>query len=154
MKVLTLIKAKSNVFLWYAQCYSCTRRSKNKILTTRTPPSWIEFDVVTSQRQAQSDSDCVMLLEPITWDSQTILWLLQEINKRRNMKINNHKPYSRCRVLRCDVTTLNSIQDGSALVINILVFDLRMPVQHCMYQGRINCLEKMAGLFACITHLF
>ena len=48
MKVLTLIKAKSNVFLWYVQCCSCTRRSKTKILTTRAPPSWIEFDVVTS----------------------------------------------------------------------------------------------------------
>ena len=51
MKVLTLIKAKSNVFLWYIQCCSCTRRSKIKILATRAPPSWIEFDVVTSQRQ-------------------------------------------------------------------------------------------------------
>ena len=70
MKVLTLIKAKSNVFLWYVQCCSCTRRSKTKILTTRAPPSWIEFDVV--QRQTQSASDCVMLLESITWDSQTI----------------------------------------------------------------------------------
>ena len=39
MKVLTLIKAKSNVFLWYVQCCSCTRRSKTKILTTRAPPS-------------------------------------------------------------------------------------------------------------------
>ena len=33
MKVLTLIKAKSNVFLWYVQCCSCTRRSKTKILS-------------------------------------------------------------------------------------------------------------------------
>ena len=72
MKVLTLIKAKSNVFLWYVQCCSCTRRSKTKILTTKVPPSSIEFDVVTSQRQTQSGSDCVMLLESITWDSQTI----------------------------------------------------------------------------------
>ena len=63
MKVLTLIKAKSNVFLWYVQCCSCTRRSKTKILTTRAPPSWIEFDVVTSQRQTQSASDCVMLTD-------------------------------------------------------------------------------------------
>ena len=51
MKVLTLIKAKSNVFPWYVQCCSCTRRSKTKILTTRALPSWIEFDVVTSHRQ-------------------------------------------------------------------------------------------------------
>ena len=72
MKVLTLIKAKSNVFLWYVQCCSCTQRSKTKILTTRAPPSWTEFDVVMSQRQTQSASDCVMLLESITWDSQMI----------------------------------------------------------------------------------
>ena len=38
-------------------------------------------------------------------------------------------------VWRCDVTTSNSIQDGGALVVNIFVFDLRMPVQHCTYQG-------------------
>ena len=93
-----LIKAKSNVFIWYVQCCSCTRRSKTKILTTRAPPSWIEFDVVTSQRQTQSASDCVMLDESITGDSQTIFWLLQEINKRINIEINNHKSYSRCRV--------------------------------------------------------
>ena len=37
MKVLTLIKEKSNVL----------------ILTTRAPPSWIEFDVVTSQCQTR-----------------------------------------------------------------------------------------------------
>ena len=53
MKVLTLIKAKCNVSPWYVQCCSCTRRSKTKILTTRAPPSWIEFDVVTSHRQTQ-----------------------------------------------------------------------------------------------------
>ena len=136
MKVLTLIKAKSNVFLWYVQCCSCTRRLKTKILTTRAPPSWIEFDVVTSQRQTQSASDCVMLLESITWDSQTIFLALQEINKRRNMEINNHKPYSRCLVWRCDVTTPNSIQDGGALVVNIFVFDLRVQLQHCTYQRK------------------
>ena len=53
MKVLTLIKAKSNVFLWYVQCCSGTRRSKTKIVTTRAPPSWFEFDVVTSHRQTR-----------------------------------------------------------------------------------------------------
>ena len=53
MKVLPLIKAKSNVFLWYVQCCSCTRRSKTKILTTRALPSWIVFDVVTSHRQTR-----------------------------------------------------------------------------------------------------
>ena len=51
------------------------------------------------------------------------------------MEINNHKLYSRCRVWWCDVTTSNSIQDGGALFINVLVFDLRMPVQHCTYEG-------------------
>ena len=133
MKVLTLVKAKSNVFLWHVQCCSCTRRSKTKILTTRAPPSSIELDVVTSQRQTQSASDYVMLLESITWD---FFWLLQEINKRRNMEINNHKPYSRCRVWRCDITTSNSIQDGGALVVNILVFDLCVQLQHCTYQRK------------------
>ena len=51
MKILTLIKAKSKVFLWYVQCCSCMRRSKTKILTTRAPPScfrlcnatWIDY---------------------------------------------------------------------------------------------------------------
>ena len=52
------------------------------------------------------------------------------------MEINNHKPYSRCRVWRCDVTTSNSIQDGGALVVNILVFDLREQLQHCTYQRK------------------
>ena len=63
-------------------------------------------------------------------------WFIQEINKRRNMEINNHKSYSRCRVWRCDVTTSNSIQDGGALVVNILVFDLRVQLQHSTYQRK------------------
>ena len=37
MKVLTLIKAKSNVFLWYVQCCSCTRRSKTNV---KLNPRW------------------------------------------------------------------------------------------------------------------
>ena len=110
-------------------------------------PSWIEFDVVTSQRQTQSASDCVMLLESITWDPQTFL---QEINKRRNMEINNRKPYSRCRVWRCDVTTSNSIQDGGALVVNILVFDLRVKLQHCTYQRKTLLFALInVGTFIC-----
>ena len=52
------------------------------------------------------------------------------------MEINNHKPYSRCRVWRCDVTTSNWIQDGGALVVHILVFDLRVQLQHCTYQRK------------------
>ena len=39
-------------------------------------------------------------------------------------------------VWRCDVTTSNSIQDGGAIVVNILIFDLRVQLQHCTYQRR------------------
>ena len=39
-------------------------------------------------------------------------------------------------VSRCDVTTSNSIQDGGALVDNILVFYLRVQLQHCKYQRK------------------
>ena len=39
-------------------------------------------------------------------------------------------------VWRCDVTTSNSIQDGGALVVTILVFDLRVQLQHCTYQRK------------------
>ena len=55
MKVLTLIKAKStsNVSPWYVQWCTGMWRSKTKILTTRAPPYWIEFDVVTSHHQMQ-----------------------------------------------------------------------------------------------------
>ena len=52
------------------------------------------------------------------------------------MEINNHKPYSRCRVWWCDVTTSNSIQDDDALVVNILVFDHRVQLQHCTYRRK------------------
>ena len=36
----------------------------------------------------------------------------------------------------CDVTTSNSIQDGGTIVVNILVFDLRVQLQHCTYQRK------------------
>ena len=39
-------------------------------------------------------------------------------------------------VSRWDVTTSNSIQDGGALVVNILLFDLRVQLQHCTYQRK------------------
>ena len=39
-------------------------------------------------------------------------------------------------VWRCNVTTSNSIQDGGALVVNILVFDHRLQLQHCTYQRK------------------
>ena len=59
-------------------------------------------------------------------------------------------------VWRCDVTTSNSIQDGGALV-NILVFDLRVQLQHCTYQRKtllfalikvstFICKRKISGL--------
>ena len=32
--------------------------------------------------------------------------------------------------------TSNSIQDGGALVVNILVFDLHVQLQHCTYQRK------------------
>ena len=34
------------------------------------------------------------------------------------------------------MSRLNSIQDGGALVVNILVFDLRVQLQHCTYQRK------------------
>ena len=36
-------------------------------------------------------------------------------------------------VWRCDVTTSNWIQDGGFLVVNILVFVIRVQLQHCTY---------------------
>ena len=39
-------------------------------------------------------------------------------------------------VLRCDVTTSNSIIDGGTLVVNILVFSLRVHLQHCTYKRK------------------
>ena len=39
-------------------------------------------------------------------------------------------------VWRCDVTPSNSIQDGGVLIVNILVFDLRVQLQHCTYQRK------------------
>ena len=39
-------------------------------------------------------------------------------------------------VWRCDVTPSSSIQDGGVLIVNILVFDLRVQLQHCTYQRK------------------
>ena len=39
-------------------------------------------------------------------------------------------------VWHCDVTTSDSIQDGGALVVNILLFDLRVQLQHCTYHRK------------------
>ena len=67
---------------------------------------------------------------------------------------NNHKSYSRCRVWHCDATTSNSIQDGGALVENILVFDHRVQLQHCTYQRKtlLFALIKV-GTFICKREL-
>ena len=92
---------------FFDTCNAVAAREDRKLKYWRLGQTWIEFDVVTSQRQTQSASDCVM-----------------------------HKPYSRCRVWRCDVTTSNSIQDGGTLVVNILVFDPRVQLQHWMYQRK------------------
>ena len=118
------------------QCCSCTRRSKTKILTTKAPLSWIEFDVARHNVKLKVLPTVWCYLNRLLETLKRCFGLLQEINKRRNMEINNDKPYSRCRVWRCDVTTTNSIQDGGALVVNILVFDLRVQLQHCTHRGK------------------
>ena len=43
-------------------------------------------------------------------------------------------------VWSCNVTTSNSIQDGGALVVNILVFNLRVQLQHCCTYQRKTLL--------------
>ena len=69
------------------------------------------------------------------------------------------------RVPRCEVTTSNSIQDGGALVVNILVFDLRMQLQHCTYQRKtllfalikvstFICKREISGLGSPLTNFF
>ena len=51
-------------------------------------------------------------------------------------------------VWRCDVTTSHSIQDGGVLVVNILVFDRRVQLQHCTYQRKtlLFALNKVSTL--------
>ena len=46
-----------------------------------------------------------------------------------------------------DFTTSNSIQDGGAIVVNILVIDLRVQLQHCTYQIKtlLFALIKILG---------
>ena len=134
MKVLTLIKAKSNVFLWYVQCCSCTWRSKTKILTTRAPPSWIKFDVVTSTVKRDilnMACDCWFPCTCVYWSLVKGRKIVREFQVIDSSSITQSEAFW---VWRCDVTTSNSIQDGGALVVNILVFDLRVQLQHCTYQ--------------------
>ena len=68
-------------------------------------------------------------------------------------------------VWRCDVTTSNSIQDGGALVVNTLVFDLRVQLQHCTYQRKtllfslikvstFICKREISGLSSPLTYLY
>ena len=64
----------------------------------------------------------------IVWESQVIDW--SSITQSEALW-----------VWRCDVTTSNSIQDGGALVVNILVFDLPVQLQHCTYQKLRNWLS-------------
>ena len=68
-------------------------------------------------------------------------------------------------VWRCEVTTSNSIQDGGALVVNILVFDLRVQLQHWTYQRKtllfaLNkvstfiCQREISGLSSPLSLVF
>ena len=127
MKVLTLIKAKSNVFLWYVQCCSCTRISKTKILTARAPPSWIE----------SSNSKCFRLCN-VTWIDYVRLSNDFSGFYKRPINAGTWKSTitSHIQDVAFDVTTSTSIHDGGALVVNILVFDLRVQLQHCTYQRK------------------
>ena len=111
-------------------------RSKNKILTTWAPPSWIEFDVVTSHCQTRHLEYGLWLLISmflrllISCKSQKIVWESHVID---SSSITQSEALW---VWRCDVTTSNSIQDGGALVVNILVFDLHVQLQHYTYQRK------------------
>ena len=136
MKVLTLIKAKSNVFLWYVQRCSCTRRSKTKILTTRAPPSWIEFDVVTPTVKRDilnMACDCWFPRSCVYWSLVKARKIVRESHVIDSSSITQSEAFW---VWRCDVTMSNSIQDGGAIVVNILIFDLRVQLQRCTYQRR------------------
>ena len=110
MKVLTSIKAKNNVFLWYVQCCSCTRRSKTKILTTRAPPSWIGFDVVTSQRQTRHLEYGLWLL--ISMFLRLLISCKSQKNRLRVSSNRNSSSITQSEALwvwRCDVTRSNSL---------------------------------------------
>ena len=117
-------------FLWYVQCCSCTRRSKTKILTTRAPPYWIEFD---GNHILNMVCDCWFPCSCVYWSlvkARKIVWESQVID---SSSITQSEALW---VWRCDVTTSNSIQDGGTLVVNILVFDLCVQLQHCTYQRK------------------
>ena len=52
-------------------------------------------------------------------------------------------------------STSNSIQDGGVLVVNILVFDLRVQLQHCTYQRELDLhlsqQHGSVGVLKCIS---
>ena len=60
------------------QCCSCTRRSKTKILMTRAPPSWIEFDVVTSNPRQRT---CFSFFMPQKSFNKPFKFLLYKTNR-------------------------------------------------------------------------
>ena len=157
MKVLTLIKAK--VMFFFDTCNAVAAREDRKPKYWRLGCRHLGSSLTLWRHNVKlkvlPTVECYLnrLLETL----KRFFWLLQEINKRRNMEIYNHKPCSRCRVWRCDVTTSNSIQDGGALVVNILVFDLRDLLQHRMYKiktllfalmkvSTFICKRKISGL--------
>ena len=82
--------------------------------------SWIEFDVVN------------------TWIDY--LRLSNDFSGFYKRSINagtwKSTMTSRIQDVAFDGVTSNSIQDGGALVFNILIFDLRVQLQHCMYQEK------------------
>ena len=125
-------------FFLYVQCCSCTRTSKTKILTTRAPPSWIRLSLTLWRHTVKYHilnmvCDCwfpcfcvywsLVKARKIVWESHVIDW--SSITQSEALW-----------VWRCDVTTSNSIQDSGALVVNILVFDLCVQLQHCTYQRK------------------
>ena len=121
---------------WLPSAINNGRSFSSKILTTRAPPSWIEFDVVMSHRQTRHLEYGLWLLISmfcVYWflvKARKIIWEFQVIY---SSSITQSEALW---VWRCDVTTSNSTQDGGALVVNIWVFDLRVQLQHCTYQRK------------------
>ena len=66
--------------------------------------------------------------------ARKIVWESQVIDS--NSITQSEALWAVLRVWRCDVTTSNLIKDGGAVVVNILVFDVRVQLQHCTYQRK------------------
>ena len=136
MKVLTLIKAKSNLFLSYAQ-FVAAREDRN-------PKYWqlgrrhLGLSLTLWRHTVKHDilnmvCDCWFPCSCVYWPlvkARKIVWESQLID---SSSITQSEALW---VWRCDVTTLNSIQDGGGLVVNIWVFDLRVQLQHSTYQRK------------------